>query len=112
MQDSFRATSRLTLNYGVRWDYFGVTGEKRRPVLHFDPANGGDNVPTGQLYGKDYNNFAPRLAFAYDLTGKGQTVIRGGWGLFYDAFSQDMFLGPLAVELRVLPRSGVSRTGA
>ena len=94
-QDSFRWTQRLTLNYGIRWDYFGVTGEKNGQFWMFDPANGGENVPTGQLYGKDLNNFAPRLAFAYDLTGKGQTVIRGGWGLFYDAFSQDMFLGHL-----------------
>src|SRR4029077_16518476 len=44
---------------------------------------------------KDLNNFAPRAAFAYDLTGKGTTVIRGGWRLFYDASSQDMFLGHL-----------------
>jgi hypothetical protein len=95
VQDSFRWSSRLTLNYGLRWDYFGVTGEKNGLFWTFDPANGGNNVPTGQLYNKDFNNFAPRLAFAYDLTGKGQTVIRGGWGLFYDAFSADMFLGHL-----------------
>jgi hypothetical protein len=95
IQDSFRATSRLTFNYGMRWDYFGVTGEKNGLFYTFNPANGGSNDPTGQLYGKDFNNFAPRVAFAYDLTGKGKTVIRGGWGLFYDAFSQDMFLGHL-----------------
>jgi hypothetical protein len=95
IQDSFRATPRLTLNYGVRWDYFGVTGEKSGLFYTFNPANGGSNDQTNQLYGKDFNNFAPRLAFAYDLTGKGKTVIRGGWGLFYDAFSQDMFLGHL-----------------
>ena len=95
VQDSFRATARLTLNYGVRWDYFGVTGEKNGLFYTFNPANGGSNDPTGQLYGKDFNNFAPRLAFAYDVTGKGKTVVRGGWGLFYDAFSQDMFLGHL-----------------
>jgi len=98
VQDEFRATPKLTLNYGVRWDYFGVTGEKAGMFYTFDPtADGGagDNVQTGQLYGKDFNNFAPRVAFAYDLTGKGRTVVRGGWGLFYDAFSQDMFLGHL-----------------
>ena len=95
VQDSFRATSRLTLNYGVRWDYFGVTGEKNGLFYTFNPANGGSNDQTSQLYGKDFNNFAPRLAFAYDVTGKGKTVVRGGWGLFYDAFSQDMFLGHL-----------------
>ena len=95
VQDSFRATSRLTLNFGLRWDYFGVVGEKNGLFYAFDPTNGGNNVPTGQLYNKDYNNFAPRVAFAYNLSDKGQTVIRGGWGLFYDAFSQDMFLGHL-----------------
>jgi hypothetical protein len=95
IQDSFRASSRLTLNYGVRWDYFGVTGEKNGLMYTFNPANGGSNDQTNQLYDKDLNNFAPRIAFAYDVTGKGKTVIRGGWGLFYDAFSQDMFLGHL-----------------
>jgi hypothetical protein len=50
-------------------------------------------VPAGQLYNKDLNNFAPRIGFAYDVTGKGRTVVRGGWGLFYDAFAQDIFLG-------------------
>jgi hypothetical protein len=95
IQDSFRATSRLTLNYGMRWDYFGVTGEKNGLFYTVDYANGGNNVPTNQLYDKDLNNFAPRVAFAYDVTGKGKTVVRGGWGIFYDAFSQDMFLGHL-----------------
>jgi hypothetical protein len=93
LQDSFRWTPRLTLNVGMRWDYFGVPGEKDDLLYRFDPSGGGATVPTGQLYGKDYNNFAPRAAFAYDITGKGKTVVRGGWGLFYDAFSQDMFIG-------------------
>jgi len=95
IQDSFRATPRLTLNYGLRWDYFGVAGEKNGLFYTADLANGGNNVPTGQLYDKDLHNFAPRVALAYDVTGKGQTVIRAGWGLFYDAFSQDIFLGHL-----------------
>jgi Carboxypeptidase regulatory-like domain/TonB-dependent Receptor Plug Domain len=95
IQDSFRATPRLTVNYGLRWDYFGVAGEKNGLFYTADLSNGGNNVPTSQLYDKDLNNFAPRVALAYDVTGKGQTVIRAGWGLFYDAFSQDIFLGHL-----------------
>jgi hypothetical protein len=92
IQDSLRWTSRLTLNYGIRWDYFGVVGEKNNLFYRFDPASQAV-VPAGQLYNKDPHNFAPRFGFAYDVTGKGQTVVRGGWGIFYDSFSQDIFLG-------------------
>jgi hypothetical protein len=95
IQDSFRVTPRLTLNYGMRWDYFGVTGGKSGEFYTVDYTAGGNNVPTNQLYGKDLNNFAPRIAAAWDVTGQGKTVVRTGWGLFYDAFAQDMFLGHL-----------------
>jgi Carboxypeptidase regulatory-like domain len=117
LQDSFRMTSRLTLNYGLRWDYFGVVHEKNNLLYQFDPSNGGGVTQVGSggpsnLYNPDYNNFAPRLAFAYDLTGKGQTVIRGGWGVFYDAFSQDMFLGHLPWNCVFCPGPAYVGTGS
>jgi hypothetical protein len=99
IQDEFRATTRLTFNYGLRWDYFGVVHEKNNLFYEMTPANGGTEVQIGSpggpgsLYNPDYNNFAPRIGLAYDFTGKGRTVVRAGWGLFYDAFSQDIFLG-------------------
>jgi hypothetical protein len=92
VQDSFRWTPRFTLNLGMRWDYFGLAHEKDGLFYRFDTTSG-EEVPVGQLYDKDYNNFAPRVSFAYDLTGRGSTVVRGGWGVFYDAFAQDIFLG-------------------
>jgi hypothetical protein len=92
IQDSIRWTPHLTLNLGLRWDYFGVAHEKDGLFYRFD-TTAGEEVTAGQLYEKDYNNFAPRVSFAYDLTGKGRTVVRGGWGVFYDAFAQDIFLG-------------------
>ncbi len=98
VQDSWRATQRLTLNYGVRWDYFGVIGEKHNQLSILNAAGELQYVGTpglDKLYPRDLNNFAPRLSFAYDLTGKGKTVIRGGWGVFYDAASQDFFVGQL-----------------
>jgi hypothetical protein len=108
LQDSFRWTNRLTVNYGMRWDYFGVVGEKNNLFYRFDPASG-NVVPAGQLYNKDLNNFAPRIGFAYDLTGKGRTVVRGGWGLFYDAFAQDIFLGHVPYNCAFCP--GPAYTG-
>jgi hypothetical protein len=86
------------LNLGLRWDYFGVIGEKSNLLSNFDPASGlvlvgSPGLP--RLYQRDWNNFSPRLGLAWDWKGQGKTVLRAGWGLFYDAFSQDFFAGQL-----------------
>jgi outer membrane receptor protein involved in Fe transport len=94
LQDSWRTSSRLTLNFGLRWDYFGVIGAKNHAFSLLNQATGLVETAS-QLYPKDLNNFSPRISLAYDLTGKGHTVVRAGWGVFYDAFSQDFFLGQL-----------------
>jgi hypothetical protein len=110
IQDSFRWSPRLTINYGMRWDYFGVPSERSNLFYGFDPTvEGGGLNNVGQLYDKDYNNFAPRFGFAYDVTGKGRTVIRGGWGLFYDAFAQDIFVGHAPYNCAFCP--GAAYTG-
>jgi hypothetical protein len=93
IQDSFRVTNRLTLNMGVRWDYFGVIGDQGLFSV-YNPAVG--LVLKNQLYPKDFNNFGPRLSAAWDAFGKGKTVVRAGFGVFYDGFSQDFFTGQLA----------------
>ncbi len=115
VQDSFRWSPRLTLNFGLRWDYFGVPGEQNGLFYRFNPlGNGGagsaDPV-TGPLYDKSYANFAPRLGFAYDLTGKGKTVIRGAWGLFYDAFAQDIFIAHVPYNCAFCPGAAYTGTG-
>jgi hypothetical protein len=122
VQDSFRVTPRLTLNYGLRWDYFGVVGEKNNllsNVTSFSPATGtGTFVLTqvGQpglssLYNPDKKDFAPRVSAAWDVTGKGKTVIRAGFGLFFDAFSQDMVLGHLPYETFFSPGAAYNPIG-
>jgi len=106
VQDSFRATSRLTFNYGLRWDYFGIVQEKNNllsNVTSVSPAPGTGTFTLTQvgqpglssLYNPDHKDFAPRVSAAWDVSGKGKTVVRAGFGMFFDAFSQDMVLGHL-----------------
>jgi outer membrane receptor protein involved in Fe transport len=98
VQDNFRVSHKLTVNAGLRWDYFGVIYEDGNRFSLFNPATDslqlvGQSGGPSSLYPRDLNNFAPRLSAAYDLRGNGSTVVRAGWGLYYDAFSQDFFIG-------------------
>ena len=108
VQDSLRLNPRITLNYGLRWDYYGVIKEKNNLFANFLVSSFDAATDTGtgtltqvgspglsRLYEPDYKNFSPRASIAWDVTGKGRTVVRAGYGLFYDAFSQDFFLGHL-----------------
>jgi Carboxypeptidase regulatory-like domain len=95
-QDGIHVNRNVMLNLGVRYDYFGVVQEKHGNFTNFNPTTGAPIlVGTGRLYQPDYKNWSPRVSIAWDLTGKGKTVIRTGYGIFYDAFSQDMFMGHL-----------------
>jgi hypothetical protein len=80
-QDTWRITRKLTLNYGVRYDV------EISPL--FAPAtsiNAAAEKALGVTEGipRDYNNVAPRFGFAWDPKGDGKTVVRGGYGIFYD----------------------------
>jgi hypothetical protein len=96
IQDTYRWKKNVTLNFGVRYDYFGIMQEKHGNFTNVDTKTGlGVLVGQARLYQPDYNNWGPRVSVAWDLTGKGKTVVRAGYGIFYDAFSQDMFMGHL-----------------
>jgi outer membrane receptor protein involved in Fe transport len=120
IQDSFHLFPRFTLNAGLRWDYYGVVSEKNdlfTNITNLDPAAGTVTLTQvgqpglGQLYHPNYLNFAPRLSFAWDPFGKGKTVVRGGFGIFYDAFSQDFFQGHLPFNCSFCPGPAYNPAG-
>jgi hypothetical protein len=101
-QDAYHVTPHVVFNYGIRWDYYGVVAEKNHLFSDFIPtsATTGDLTQVGpggvsNLYNPDKKDFSPRASIVWDVTGKGTTVLRAGYGLFFDAFSQDMMLGHL-----------------
>jgi hypothetical protein len=87
-QDDWRVNSRLTLNLGVRYDLYTFPYEQNNNQSNFDLTTqtlqvAGTNGLSRSIIKTNFNNFSPRLGFAYDTTGKGQTVVRGGYGMFY-----------------------------
>ncbi len=85
-QDDWRVTPKLTLNLGLRYELFTNPTEMYGRQANFDLPTGRLIVATDNkdsLTETDKNNFSPRIGFAYDISGRGKTVIRGGYGIFY-----------------------------
>jgi hypothetical protein len=88
VQDNWRVSKKLTLNFGLRDEMVTPWRERHNRLAGFDPSNGGNLVPVGTapfpgdtIVDGRYTNLAPRFGFAYSLEPK--TVIRAGFGIFY-----------------------------
>jgi outer membrane receptor protein involved in Fe transport len=104
-QDTWKVTPRLTLNLGLRWEYYGVQHNKdarldsnfvfgsgntifdqvrNGQVFTVDATPNSPASPVGGLWNPQYHNFAPRVGFAWDIFGDGKTSLRGGFGMAYE----------------------------
>lgn len=125
-QDTWKIHKNLTINYGVRYDV--ELTDTFAPVGFRDPLTGitltpadvqaaQDAVNVQQGFPRDNNNWAPRMGFAWDVTGNSKTVIRGAIGLFYDhpllavAFNSDIADGSQQQQSTLLPIGGPSPIG-
>jgi hypothetical protein len=107
-QDDWKATRRLTLNLGLRWDKdFDFVGnsdiansrtfQELQAAAPFSPLAASLVAKRASDYSK---GFSPRVGFAYDLTGHGNHVLRGGFGMYYDNTFQNI---PLFMEQQANP---------
>jgi outer membrane receptor protein involved in Fe transport len=92
VQDDWRVTDRLTLNLGLRYDFMTPAYEAENRMANFDPATRSlvqardGSLADRALVNPDKNNFAPRLAAVYQMNDR--TVIRSGYGIFYNQFDR------------------------
>jgi len=106
IQDDWRISRRLTLNLGLRYEYEPPQVDSHNAWGNFDPTS-----PTGMvqqtngnaLYKTDKRDFGPRLGFAWDVNGKGTTVIRAGTSITYDTVPMDALVTFQGASLPSIP---------
>jgi hypothetical protein len=116
VQDDIRATTRLTLNVGLRYEYFGAPSEINGNLPNFNPTTALHQVPVGGsfsgfilpanfrgilpsgyarsqrngMWSPDYKDFSPRFGFALRLLDRPTLVLRGGYGIYYQRLSGEL----------------------
>ena len=114
-QDDWRITKRITLNLGLRYEFQAVPTDSRNLLGNVDIATGafeqvGRNISS--IYNPDHKNFSPRLGVAWDVTGKGTTVVRAGGSIVYSLLTMSTFMSQQNTQNTVTLGVGTVPTGA
>jgi len=92
--DAWQVTPRLNVNLGLRWDYFGPLHDGSKDIAIFEPDKGIQIQGAGLdgIFHKNLKDFSPRLGFAYQPTSRGDLVVRGGFGIYFDQINVNPFM--------------------
>ena len=114
MQDDWRITPRVTLNLGFRYELQGVPTEANNLFGNWEPSVGFEQVGKNisSIYKGDHKNFSPRLGIAWDVTGKGTTIVRAGGSIVYSLLSMSTFMSQQNTQNTVTLGIGTVPTGA
>src|SRR5262245_34439465 len=95
-QDEWRASEKVTLNFGLRYDYYTVLKERDNRIVKFNIDTGGIDPDTTPLYKSKKNSFQPRVSSTYAMSDK--TVLRGGFGIFVGPGQTEDQIQPIEAE--------------
>jgi outer membrane receptor protein involved in Fe transport len=114
LQDDWRITPRVTLNLGIRYEFQGVPAEANNLLGNWEPSVGFEQVGKniGSIYNPDHKNFSPRFGVAWDVTGKGTTVVRAGGSIVYSLLTMSTFMSQQNTQNTVTLGVGTVPTGA
>jgi len=114
-QDDWRITKKITLNLGLRYEFQGVPTDSRNLLGNLDLATGGFEQVSkniSSIYNPDHKNFSPRVGIAWDVTGKGTTVVRAGGSVVYSLLTLSTFMSQQNTQNTVTLGVGTVPTGA
>lgn len=94
IQDNYRWSSKLTLNFGIRWEYFGVLHEDRALLSKYDASAG--LVAPSSIYTPEFDNFSPRLGLSWQPASN--TSLGATLAVFHQAPPQDVFIGQVQFD--------------
>jgi len=110
MQDDVKVTSRLTLNLGLRYDFFGNPAGTKANALNAVASLPGTPL-VFRVPKQDWNNVGPRIGFAWDPTGKGKWAVRGGGGVAYDVIPWNFYTNGNPIQLQAVLTPGAACVG-